>query len=243
MEMRRAVLLVAVACVFLCSFSLQEHNPFFENFDTPFGVPPFDRIRAEHYMPAYEEGMRRHVEEVDAIIENAGPPTFENTLEALEESGAMLRDVRNVFRNLNSAHTNDDIQAIAKEIAPRMSKHFDEIRFNDKLFQRVKAVYERRDEFELTPEQDRLLEKYYKDFIRGGAGLSADKKAELAEINQELSVLSIKFGENLLKENNRFELVIESEDDLAGLPEAVRIAAAEAAATRASGCSRFTSRA
>jgi peptidyl-dipeptidase Dcp len=165
-------------------------------------------------------------------MENADPPTFENTLEALEESGRLLRNVQNVFRNMSSAHTNEDIQGIAKEIAPKLSKHFDDIKFNDRLFQRVKAVYGQRDGLELTPEQDRLLEKYYKDFIRGGAGLSADKKAELAEINQELSVLSITFGENLLKENNRFELVIESEDDLAGLPEAVRTAAAEAAVER-----------
>ena len=230
--MRKTIFLVVAVSLLVCSFSLQEQNPFFSDFDTPFGVPPFDRIRVEHYMPAFMEGMKQQQEEIDDIVNSTGPPTFENSIEALESGGALLIKVGNVFRNMNSANTNEDIQSIAKEIAPLLSKHEDDIRFNEKLFQRVKTVYEQKDELALAPEQNKLLEEYYKYFVRGGANLNSDEKAVLAGINQELSVLSLRFGENLLKENNRFELVIEREEDLAGLPEAVRTSAAEAARER-----------
>ncbi len=230
--MRRISLPLVALLVLVCSAALQAQNPFYSDFDTPFGVPPFEKIRLEHYMPAFEEGMARHREEINAIVNNPEPATFQNTIEALELGGEMLRRVSNVFFNMNSANTSDEMQEIAKEVAPKLSKHRDDIIFNDKLFQRVKAVYEQRDRLKLTPEQDRLLEDYYKEFARNGANLGAKDKEALAKINEELSVLTLKFGENILKEDNRFELVIENEEDLAGLPEDVRTAAAEAAAER-----------
>jgi peptidyl-dipeptidase Dcp len=230
--MRKTRLLLAGLLVLVCSAALQAQNPFYSEFDTPFGVPPFDEIRLEHYMPAFEEGMERHRGEIDAIVNNPEAATFQNTIEALELSGDMLRRASNVFFNMNSANTSDEMQEIAKEVAPKLSKHRDDIIFNDRLFKRVKAVYEQRGRLELTPEQDRLLEDYYKEFARNGANLNSRDKEALAKINEELSVLTLKFGENILKEDNRFELVIEDEEDLAGLPEDVRTAAAEAAAER-----------
>ncbi len=230
--MKRTVFCIVAVSLLVCSFSLLEQNPFFSEFDTPFGVPPFDKIKVEHYMPAFEAGMKQHREEIDDIVNDPEPPTFENTLEALEGSGALLTRVDNVFRNMRTAHTNEEIQEIAKKIAPILSKHTDDILFNNKLFQRIKTIYGRKGGLDLTPEQDKLLEEYYKKFVRGGANLNAEGKAELAKINEKLSVLTLKFGENLLKENNRFELVIEREEDLAGLPADVISGAAETARER-----------
>ncbi len=230
--MKRSLFFVVAVSLLVCSFSPQGQNPFFSDYDTPFGVPPFDRIKVEHYMPAFEEGMKQHRGEIEAIAGSGNTPTFENTIEALERSGALLTNVGNVFRGLNSANTNEDMQKIAKEVAPLVSRHYDEIRFNEKLFASIKAVYRKKDKLNLSPEQQRLLEETYKHFVRGGANLGKEKKTELAGINEELSVLSLQFNENLLKENNRFELVIENEEDLAGLPDAVRTAAAEAAGRR-----------
>jgi len=207
-------------------------NPFFTEWTTPFGTPPFDQIKEEHYKPAFLEGMKRQKEEIQSIINNPEPPTFANTIEALEYSGSLLTKVENVFENLLSAHTNDTLQAIAKETAPLLSQHYDDIYLNTKLFERVKAVYEQKDNLDLTDEQQMLLTKYYKDFVRAGANLDETKKSRLREINQELSLLTLKFGENILKENNAFELVIENKEDLVGLPDNVIAAAAEAAKER-----------
>jgi len=207
-------------------------NPFFAEWDTPFDVPPFDQVKLEHYRPAFDEGMEQHKKEIAAIIGNGAAATFENTIEALDRSGAMLDRVSRVFFAMRSSMTNDDIEAIAKDVAPELSKHRDEIRLDDSLFQKVKAVYEKGDKLDLDPEQLKLLEEQYKGFVRGGAKLPSDKKGRFKEINAELSVLSLKFGENVLKENNRFELVIDDKADLAGLPEGVVAAAAEAAADR-----------
>jgi len=207
-------------------------NPFFSEFDTPYGVPPFDQIKEEHYLPAFKEGIAQQQKEIDAIANSSVPATFENTVEALDRSGMLLRGVSSVFGVLNGSMTNDQMQAIAKEAAPLRSEHRDNIRLNAKLFERVKSVYEQKDKLNLTVEQDMLLEKTYKEFIRNGANLDEEKKARLREINQELSVLTLKFGENVLKEDNRFEMIIESEEDLAGLPEAVIQGAAETAEER-----------
>lgn len=207
-------------------------NPLLEKWDTPFGVPPFDEIEAEHYLPAIERGIERHAEEIRAITENDSAATFTNTIEALERSGGLLDRVSAVFFATRSSMTNDRIAAIAKEVAPRLSKHRDAILLDDTIFQRVQAVHDRVDELDLTPEQEKLLTESYKNFVRGGAKLPADKKDRMKEINAKLSLLSLKFGENGLKENNRFELVIEDEADLAGLPESVVAAAAETAKER-----------
>ncbi len=230
--MKRIILLIFAVGILFCFCSKQEQNPFYSEFDTPFNVPPFDKIKENHYLPAIKEGMKQQQQEIAVIANMADAPTFENTIEAMENSGAMLTKVSRVFRNMTSANTNDELQKIAKEVSPLMSKHRDDIRLNDQLFQRVKAVYEQNDKLNLTIEQNTLLEKYYKDFVRGGANLDEEKKAELREINMKLSLLSLQFGENILKENNAFEMVIENKEDLAGLPEAAIAGAAEAATER-----------
>jgi len=216
----------------LLTGSKRSSNPFFGEWDTPFEVPPFDEIKLEQYKPAFDEGMKQHKEEIEAIVENESEPTFENTIEAMDRSGAMLARVSRVFFAMRSSMTNDDIEAIAKDVAPRLSKHRDEIRLNDALFQKVRVVYEQRAKLDLTPEQDKLLEEYHKRFVRGGAKLPPEEKERVKELNAELSVLSLKFGENVLKENNRFELVIDDKADLDGLPSSVIAAAAETATER-----------
>ncbi|GAB4335445.1 MAG: M3 family metallopeptidase [Calditrichia bacterium] len=230
--MGRKMILAVLALMMVLGCSRQETNPFFEEWTTPFGTPPFQKIKNEHYLPAFQEAFKQHNAEIEAIVNNPEEPTFENTIVALEKSGSLLRKVNGVFDNLLSANTNDELQAIAKQVTPMKSKHWDEIYLNEKLFQRIKAVYEKKDDLPLDKESLRVLEKYYKEFVRGGANLPADKKEEFKKINEELSMLSLQFGENILKEVKRFELVIEDEKDLAGLPEGVIAAAAETAKQR-----------
>lgn len=237
--MRKTVILfVCLGLLFItCSKPSEEkpdqastQNPFFEdwNTQTPFGVPPFDTIKEVHYMPAYLRAIEEHNAEIEKIVQNNEPPSFANTIEALERSGAFLTKVDFVFQNMAGAHTNDKIQQIEQEVAPLLAKHGDDINLNQGLFQKIKAVYEQKDNLDLTPEQNMLLEKTYKGFVRGGANLSDEKKARFREINEELSVLSVKFAKNVLDETNAFEMVLE-EEDLAGLPQSVTSAASEAA--------------
>jgi peptidyl-dipeptidase Dcp len=207
-------------------------NPFFSDFNTPFQVPPFDKIKEEHYLPAYKEGIKRHKKEIETIVNNPEPPTFANTIEALDRSGLLLTEVDNIFSAIKSANTSPRLQEIAKEISPLESGHKDDVMLNAPLFKRVKAVYDQKDQLDLSEEQGMALEKYYKDFVRGGANLSPEKQARLRQINKELSLLEINFGDNILKENNRFELVIDKEEDLAGLTKAVIDTAAETAIKR-----------
>ena len=204
-------------------------NPFFSVYSTPFKVPPFDEIKEEHYLPGFKEGIIQDQKEIDAIVNNPEDPTFTNTIEAIDYTGDLLTKVENVFYNLLGSNTNDQMQEIAKEVAPLLSKHGDDIRLNADLFQRVKTVYDKKSELSLTPEQAQLLEKTYKVFVRGGANLGPEEQARLREINKELSLLSLRVGENILKENNAFEMVLENEEDLAGLPQSVIIGAEEAA--------------
>ena len=205
-------------------------NPLLKEWRTPFEAPPFEEVRERHYRPAFETGMEGQLAEIAAIAESAEAPTFDNTIEVLERTGRILVRVYNVFSALNSANTNDELQALAKEINPRLAQHQDDILMNATLFVRVKAVYGQRDEINLTPEQRKLLDETYRDFVRGGANLDEDRKARLRSINEELSRLSTQFGENLLKEMNSIALLIEDEGDLAGLPQSVRDGAAETAA-------------
>lgn len=207
-------------------------NPFFHDFDTPFATPPFDRIRDEHYAPAFDEGFRREAEEIRAIANNPEPPTFANTLEALEGTGRLLQQVKDVFFNQRAANTNDTIQALARDVSPRFASHRDDIFLNPKLFARVHALHQRIDTLDLAPDQRRLLEETHKNFVRSGANLSPEDQETLRELNQELSSLSVRFGENVLGDTNAFELVIEDEADLAGLPDSVRDATAREAAER-----------
>lgn len=207
-------------------------NPFLSEYTTPFGVPPFDQIQNEHFAPAMDEGMLQQNAEVDAIVNNPEPPTFENTIAALDYSGSLLSKVAYVFYNYNSANTSPELEAIAQELAPKLSAHSDNISLNPGLFERVKTVYEQRHNLNLTTEQARLLEVTYKNFVRNGAALPEDKQERFREINQRLAVLTLQFGQNALGEVNNFKMVIENEEDLAGLPQSVIDAAAETAAAQ-----------
>lgn len=204
-------------------------NPFFSTFDTPYSIPAFEQIKESHYVPAMQEGMRIQKEEIQEIVRNAEKPTFENTILALEYSGQLLNQVLAVFYNLNSAHTNENMQQIAQDMAPQLAAHADDIALNAALFKRVKTVYDQRETLNLDEESARLLEKKYKSFARGGALLSEKDKEQFREINGELSVLSLKFQENVMKETNEFEFVVNKESDLAGLPQDLISAAAELA--------------
>jgi len=204
-------------------------NPFLTDYKTPFNVPPFDKIQNKDYLPAFEEGIRRHNLEIDSICNNKETASFANTIEALNFSGDLLGRVTKVFYNLRDANTNDSMQTIAQTVAPMLSKHEDETNLNVKLFARVKAVNENKAAFNLNREQSRLLEEIYKRFVRGGANLPEDKKEELKKINEELSLLDLKFSDNVLAETNNYKLVIDKKEDLAGLPENVVAGAAEEA--------------
>ena len=207
-------------------------NPFLSTYKTPFGVPPFHLIKNEHYKPAIMEGMASQKKEVDAIVNNKSIPTFENTIVALENTGELLDKVTTVFYNINSANTNDEIQQIANDIAPKISAHNDNIYLNEKLFSRVKAVWRQKDTLSLSTEDQKLLEKTYKRFVRSGANLSETDKAKLRTINSEIAVLTLKFGQNILAETNNYEYVVDKKEQLAGLSEELITAASETAKSK-----------
>lgn len=207
-----------------------EDNPLLTAFDTPFEVPPFDKIKSEHYLPALKEGIMRQKKAIAAIVSNPEAPTFGNTIEALDRSGLLLRNVQNIFDAIKEVNTNPQLQEITREVSPLLAGHDDDIRLNMKLFQRVKAVYDQEDQLNLSEEQQMALKNYYKAFARGGADLSLEKQSRLREINKQLSILEVKFGENILAENNRFKLLIDRQEDLAGLSQSAIDAASEAAA-------------
>ncbi|WP_428617748.1 M3 family metallopeptidase, partial [Shewanella sp.] len=194
-------------------------NPFFKPYDTFMGIPDFDKIKPEHYLPAFKAGVAQQKAEIQAIIDNPNAPTFANTIEAMEYSGKLTTKVASVFYNLTSADTNAQLQAISKEVSPMLSAAGDDILLNDKLFQRVKAVYQQRDSLSLNTAQQKLLEDTYKAFTRGGANLSEADKVKLRALNEKIGKLSLEFGDNLLAETNAFELVIDNPADLAGLPQ------------------------
>lgn len=217
-----ALLMVMVSVIFVsCSQNGKNENPLLNEFDTPFGVPPFDLIKASHFKPAYSKAFAEQKAEIKAIINNPKEPDFNNTIKMLTYSGELLNKVVRVFGALNSANTNDSLQAINREIAPIASRHRDDINLNDTLFQRVKSVYDNRDKFKLTDEEKKLLEDTYKDFVRSGAALSPEDKEKLRKINEELSMLQVQFGQNLLAETNGFKLILDKKEELSGLPEGV----------------------
>ncbi|MDO8928906.1 MAG: M3 family metallopeptidase [Bacteroidota bacterium] len=205
-------------------------NPFFSEYKTPHQVPPFNEIKMGHYLPAIEEGISEQVAEIKTITDNKEEATFDNTILVFDLSGDLLKRATYVFFNQNSANTNDEMQALAREITPKLTTHSNNIMLNKELFAKVKAVYEKRNELNLDAEQLRVVEKYYQDFERNGANLSDEKQAELRKLNDELSMLELKFGENTLAETNKnFKMVVENEADLKGLPADVIAAAAELA--------------
>ena len=209
-----------------------EQNPFYTESSLYMKYPEFDKIKNKHYTPAFEKGMADHMAEIDAIAERADSPTLENTIISMEKSGALLDRVATVFFALTSANTNDEMEKIRSEMAPKLSAHSDQILLNGKLFHRVKTIYEQRDQLGLDAESKRLVEKYYTDFIRSGANLSSEEKESLKKINGEMAVLQTTFSQNVLKEVNALAVVVDSKDELDGLSDAAIEAAANEAKSR-----------
>ena len=214
----------------MVSCSKKETNPLLVEWDTPYGVPPFEQVEIEHFAPAFEIAMKEHKEEMEAIITNSEEPTYENTVEAAYYAGELLSKVSTVFGTFNSVNISDELQQLAQEIYPKISAHYDEINLDPRYFERFKAVYDNKEKFDLNDEQLFLLESDYKGFVQSGAALPEDKKEELKKINQELSGLTLNYSQNILAEVNRYKLVIDNKEDLAGLPQASIDAAAETAA-------------
>ena len=223
--MKNLIFAAAMSCM-VCACGQQAadtDNPFLTEFETPYGTPDFNRIKVEHYEPAFLKGIEQQNQEIKAIVENSEEPTFENTIVALDNSGEILARVSGVFFALTEADTNDELMALEGKIAPMLSEHSDNIFLNQDLYKRVAAVHaqEEAGKITLTTEQHYLLDKYYKEFIRSGAGLDAQKQERLREINKQLSTLTIEFGNHVLADNNDYLLVVDKKEDLAGLPEAV----------------------
>ena len=218
----KKTLLIMLSAAFLvvgCGKKELADNPFLKTWDTPFGTIPFDEIKIEHYMPAFEEGMKVQNEEIDAIIKNKEKANFKNTIEAIDYSGELLAKVSGVFFNMTGANTNEELQKLEEKIGPILAKHGDEITMNGKLFERVKMVWDNKDKEKLNQEQQMLLEKTYKRFVRSGALLDKTKQDKLKKVNGELTTLESKFISNLLKETKSYTLVIDKKEDLKGLPE------------------------
>ncbi len=227
--MKQFIYALILGVIILTSCTQKEQNPFFSDYNTPFETPAFDKIKSAHFMPAFKEGIKQNQEEIKAIVNNPAPADFNNTIVALERSGKLLTKVSNVFFALHGADTNVELQAIAKEVTPLLSRNNDDIKLNEGLFKRIKTVYDVMAASGLTAEQQRLVNKYYQRFVRGGANLGGKDKETFRAINQQLSMLGLQFGENVLKENNRFEMLLENKEELSGLPKNVIAAAADAA--------------
>lgn len=221
--------------------TMKAENPFFGEYNTPYNIPPFEKIQIADYMPAFEEAITQHNQEIAAIVNNRAMPDFENTIVALDNSGEMLEKVSYVFSGLYEVVSTPEFQKVGAQVFPMLAAHSDEIKMNEGLFQKIKSVYDNRAKFNLTTPQLRLLEKYYKDFARNGALLSEEKKAELKDINDQLSKLCLQFGDNILKDTNKWTLVVDNEKDLAGLPaSSIAVAAEEAKAMGKEGKWVFT---
>ncbi|HWR99497.1 MAG TPA: M3 family metallopeptidase, partial [Prolixibacteraceae bacterium] len=231
--MKKIALLMLVIPFILCSFrpaankTATDENPLLKPFTTPFQVPPFGEIKPEHFIPAIDSGIKAHLAEIEAIVNNPASPDFNNTILAYDIAGDQLSVASRIFSNLNGANTTPVIQKLAREITPKLTRHRDNVSLNPGLFKKVKAVYEKRNSMGLNAQQIRVTEKFYKDFERNGANLAPGDQARLRQINEELSKNVLQFGENLLAETNRnFKLVVEKKEDLSGLPADVVEAAA-----------------
>lgn len=231
MKIKNILIIFAMSILGLtsCNSDSCKDNPFFSDYRTYLEAPAFDKIKNEHYMPAFIEGMKQNKAEIEAICNKSETPTFENTIWAYDKSGELLGKVGGVFFNMMECMSDDELLQIAEEVMPMMSAHGDDIAMNPVLFEKIKYVYDHRAEMNLDDQQNRVVEKYYNDFIRRGANLNEEDQAKLREINERLSILSLQFGNNLLKENSNFKLVIDNEKDLAGLPQSSIDAAAEQA--------------
>ena len=231
--MKKCLLSLLSAGVMVASCSQpQQENPLLAEWNTPYGIPPFEQVQPEHYIPAFKAAMAAELAEIDAIVNNTEEPTFENTIEAYTNTGELLSNVSAVFSSANGVKSTPELQANAKELSPMQSAHNSAISLNEKLFQRIKAVYEKRNEMNLNAQQLRAVEQIYKGFERSGANLPADRKEELKKVNSEIAALQLQFSQNALVETAAYTLVIENEADLAGLTEG-QIAEAAARAKKA----------
>jgi peptidyl-dipeptidase Dcp len=234
--MKKNMAIFALSAIFLFSCGKKKDdsasqdtaNPFFKTWTTPYGIPPFEEIKAEHYIPAFERGMEEQIAEIDAIVNNPEAPTFENTILALEYSGELLYNVAAVFFNVMEAVNSPEMEKIAENISPKLSKHSDNIGLNPELFKRIKTVYDNKENLNLTAEQMRLLEENYKSFVRGGANIPVEQQPRFREINEKLSLLTLKFGNNVLKATNNYKLVVDDVAQLEGMPKGQLEAALEA---------------
>lgn len=207
---KKSILAVCLAAALLTT-GCKKHmdNPFFTEWGTPYEIPDFSKIKTEHYMPAFEEGMKRQLEEIDAIVNNDEAPTFENTIEAYEYSGELLNTVASVFFNLSECENSDEMEAIAEEVTPKLSSHGDNIALNAKLFQRIKVVYDQKESLGLDAEQMRLLEETYKGFVRSGANVPEAQQARFRELNEQIASLTLRFAQNVLKATNAYQMVLD----------------------------------
>ena len=226
---KKCIFILATSCMMYSCTTQTETNPFVSEFQTEHGVPPFDKIKLEHYEPAFLKGIEEQNANIDAIVNNSEAPTFENVIVALDNSAPILDRVSAIFYNMTDAEKTPGLNELSIKIAPTLSEHSDNISLNQELFKKVNAVYQQKESLKLTTEQERLLEETYKDFVRSGANLSPEKQARLREINKQVSTLGLTFSDNILNENNAFKLYIDKEEDLAGLPEWFRQSAAEEA--------------
>jgi len=225
------ITLITLVMLSTIGTTAENPNPFFEKYTTPYGVPPFNKITASDYIPAFEAGIKQQDKELAAIANNPAAPTFSNTIAALDYSGKLLSKVNMIFFNLLESMSNDTMQAIAEKVTPMLTEHNDNIVLNEKLFQRIKTLYNNHTKLQLTAEQQKVLEEDYKKFVHQGANLTPDQKKKIRDLNTDLALLELKFGNNLLAETNSFQLVLDDEADLAGLPKNVITTAAEEAKT------------
>lgn len=229
---KKTIFTLAVSCMMYSCATKTDNNPFLTEFQTEYGMPPFQEIQLAHYEPAFQKGIEEQNALIDAIVNSTEAPTFENVIVALDNSSPILDRTAAVFYNLTSAETTDELVKLSMKMAPVLSEHSDNISLNQALFQKINAVYQQKESLALTTEQTRLLDETYKGFIRSGANLSEEQQARLREINKQLSTLGITFSNNLLNEDNSFKLYIEKEEDLIGLPDWLRQSAAEEAKSK-----------
>ena len=229
--MKKEIIMAGAALALITSCNMK--NPFLTESTAPFGAPEFDKITNEHYLPAFEAGIAEGKAEIDAIVANEEEPTFENTIEAMEYAGQTLNNVAGIFYNLMEANTNDQMQEIAEKVAPMLTEFSMYTSLNAPLFERVKAVYNKKDELGLEPDQMKLLENTYKGFVRGGANLSDEDKAVYSKLSEELSLATLQFSKNVLDATNAYTLHVTDSADLAGLPEYVKVLGAETAKEKA----------
>jgi len=211
---------------------MTKQNPLLVDSNIPFEVPPFDQIKNEHYREAFDIALEQSEKEIERIANNENEPTFVNTIAAMESAGEALSKVSSVFFNLSGSNTNDEMQTIQREMAPKLSAHSSKIMLNAKLFARVEVLYLGREELDLNAEAKRVLERYHSNFVRSGAKLEGSERERMAEVSSELATLGTQFSQNILADESAYELVLEEGDDLAGLPEFLVSAAASAARER-----------